>query len=127
MTCKLCQEAGEVISLYHTSPRECAFRDGTFDANNYCCSSLIRLIEYVRDVSDGLSGAMTFSEDEWTYTLPLSNHCLTVDNETLSAICLVIHQYKSRGRITGAWILPYNGLPAMPVTKDLIDQIIEQL
>lgn len=124
MTCKLCTEVGEEISPKHQSLRKCAFCSGMFDTDNYCCASLTRLIEHVRS---GKSSAMTFSEDEWTYTLPLSNYQLTVDNEELWAICLVIHQYKSRGRITGAWLLLDNGLPAMPVTTALIDQIVEQL
>lgn len=127
--CKHCKEEGAVISERHGSPRKCGFDDnGFFTGDNYCCVTLSRLNEALRanaDISNHTK--VVFVADEWLITHGLMGYddITGPDNQTYTPIGVILHQYKSRGRITGAWVVVDGGHPPIPLTEAIATTILQ--
>lgn len=110
--CPLC------ASLPHaegSEQRRCAFRDGVFDYNNWCCATLGALAE-IADKADAWQGN---DRDERVALLPIPD-C----DEDLGEF-LVLQQYKRRGTVRSAVVFHDKGYA--PLTLDVARKLMRRL
>lgn len=126
MTCFYCKRDGEVISPRHLNARRCAFSDtdGTFNTSNYCCSALRELVDYIERMDDTVISSILTAEDETMMVANLAH--LHIDSNGENIIGVVLHRYKSRGRMTGAIVILDENKTA-PLTQEIIEAILKRI
>lgn len=127
LNCSRCIAAGETISERHQSPRGCGFNEkGDFTYDNYRCATLQALNGLLCN-DEKIPSTKLFDQDEWVLTTGLSNFPDVVIGEgSVSPIALVLHQYKSRGRISGAWIVLDGGFTPIPLSIEMTEEILKE-
>lgn len=117
--CPACKKRGKA---WKGDDPVCAFKNGTFDNNNWKCATVGNFNSYVRwpdkthpDVK------ITHCETEEHYaTVNLENVSFPSEETEQSPVCLVVIWYKSRGRTDQMWLMFQNRPPRPPTEEELL-------